>query len=176
MKKVILRYGGYSALAELVSFILVWLLLTLVQIDIKVQGTIGWVVIVCPLVFVYFGIRYFRDHVNNGSISFLKALQIGLVMILIPAVAYAIIETVYVEYLDPKFYERISQFEIAEYQKTLSPAALAAKLQEIKQELALNANPLYNFSVMVAVIYALGTIITVLSSLLLMKQRKESEV
>jgi hypothetical protein len=42
--------------------------------------------------------------------------------------------------------------------------------------LALNANPLYNFSVMVAVIYALGTIITVLSSLLLMKQRKESEV
>ena len=176
MKKVILRYGAYSALAELISFILVWLLLTLVQIDIKVQGTIGWVVIVCPLVFVYFGIRYFRDNMNNGSISFLKALQIGLVMILIPAVAYAIIETVYVEYLDPKFYERISQYEIAEYQKTLSPAALAAKLQEIKQELTLNANPLYNFSVMVAVIYALGTIITVLSSLLLMKGKKASEV
>lgn len=173
MKKIILRYGAYSALFELVSFVLVWLLLTMVRIDIGVQGTIGWVVIVCPLVFVYFGMRYYRDQVNNGSLSFGKALQIGLIMILIPALAYALIETVYVEYLNPKFYENIGKFEIAEYRKTLSPAALAIKLKEIKQELAMNANPFYNFSMMVLIIYALGTIITVLSALLLMRRDKK---
>ena len=99
MKKAILRYGTYAALWEFLAFVLVWLLLTFVRVSPSFQGTLGWVCILCPLMFVYFGIRYYRDQQNNGSISFGKALQIGLIMILIPAVVYAIVETVYVEYL-----------------------------------------------------------------------------
>lgn len=176
MKKIILRYGGYSALAELISFILVWALLTCVRIDINTQGTIGWVVIVCPLVFVYFGIRYYRDVVNNGTITFISAIKMGLLMILIPAVAYAIIETVYVEYLNPKFYQTIAAYQVEEYRKTLSAPAFTLKLAEIKKELDMNANPLYNFSMMVLVIYALGTIVTVISSLLLKRRGVQQEV
>jgi hypothetical protein len=175
MKKAILRYGGYSALAELVSFVLVWLLLSLVKIDIKVQGTISWFVIVCPLIFVYFGIRYYRDVVNNGSITFINAIKLGLLMVLLPAFAYAIIETVYVEYLNPKFYETIASFEIAEYHKTLSATEYAAKLKEINQQLITDKNPVYNFSMMVLVIGALGTIITVISALILQKKLKSGQ-
>jgi hypothetical protein len=171
MKKIVLRYGSYSALFELISFVLVWLLLTNVKIGLDLQGKISWFVIVGPLIFVYFGIRYYRDHINNGSITFFKALQIGLLIILIPAVAYAIIETVYVEYLDPNFYANIGMQEMELYRKTLPPAEVAIKIKEMKQELALNKNPFYNFAVMVLVIYALGTILTVISALILQRRK-----
>lgn len=173
MKKIILRFGTYAAIGELLTFFLVWLLLTLVQIDLKVQGTISWFVIISPLIFVFFGIKHYRDNVNNGTVSFLKGLQIGLLMIFIPAIAYAIIETVYVIYLNPDFYANIARHELEDFRKTLSPAQFAAKQQEINQELERNKNPVYNFSIMVIVIYVLGVIITVLSALLL--QRKTAK-
>jgi hypothetical protein len=174
MKKVVLRYGLYAALGELVTFVAVWALLTLVTIDLKVQGTISWFVIISPLVFVYFGIKYYRDNLNNGSLSFLKGLQIGMLMILIPAVAYALIETVYVLYINPDFYANIARHELEDLRKTLSAAQLAAKTTEMKQQLAADKNPVYNFSVMVIVIYALGTIVAVLSSLLLFRKTPKS--
>jgi hypothetical protein len=174
MKKVVLRYGGYAALGELVTFVAVWALLTLVQIDIKVQGTISWFVIISPLVFVYFGIKYYRDNLNGGSVTFLKALQIGLLMILIPAVAYAIIETVYVLYINPDFYANIARHEMEEFRKTLSASDFAAKMKEVNQQLEMDKNPAYNFSIMVLIIYALGTVVVVLSSLLLFRKTAKS--
>jgi len=176
MKKIILRYGGYSALFELITFILTWLIIDITNVDHKVQGFIGYVTIISPLVFVYFGIRYFRDLVNNGSITFLKALQVGLLIVIIPTVSFAIIETVYVFIIDPKFYENIAAYDIEQYRKNLPPTQFAAKLTEIKQEMVLNKNPLYNFCGMILTIGALGTIVTLISSLLLMKKVKKETI
>jgi hypothetical protein len=172
MKKVILRYGGYAGLFELITFILTWLVIDITHVDHKVQGFIGYVTIISPLVFVYFGIRYFRDVVSNGSITFLKALWVGLLIVTIPTVSFAIIETVYVFIIDPKFYENIAAYDIEQYRKNLPPAQFAAKLAEIKQEMAFNNNPFYNFCGMILTIGALGTIVSLISSLLLMKKDK----
>jgi hypothetical protein len=172
MKKVILRYGAYAGLFEFIFFVLVWIFLSLTTVNIDVQGTIGFVVVVLPLFFVYFGIRYYRDRLNNGYVSFLTALKIGLLIVTIPAVSYAIIETTYVLYIDPKFYENISVPEIAEYRKNLPPAEFAAKLKEIKEQLALEKNPLYNFSMMILIIVALGSIVTLISSAILARTAK----
>jgi len=173
MKKTILRYGAYAALAEFLTFVLTWLVIYLFNPGPDVQGNIGYVAIISPLIFIYFGIRYYRDVFNNGSISFLKALKIGLLIVILPAFGYAIVETVYVLVIDPKFYENIYSYEIAQYQKTLSPADFAIKLKEIKQQLALDKNPLFNFSMMVLIIGAFGTIVTLISALIL--QRKSNK-
>ncbi|HEY2583937.1 MAG TPA: DUF4199 domain-containing protein [Mucilaginibacter sp.] len=172
MKKVILRYGAYAALFEFIFFVLVWLFLGLTKVSHDAQGTIGFVVITLPLFFVYFGIRYYRDRVNNGSVTFLTALKIGMLIVTIPAVAYAFIETVYVLYIDPKFYENIGSYQIEEYRKTLPPAAFAAKVKEIKEQLVIDNKPLFNFSMMILIIGALGSIVTLLSSALLARKAK----
>ncbi|TWI96229.1 uncharacterized protein DUF4199 [Mucilaginibacter frigoritolerans] len=172
MKKTALRYGGYAALAELLFFVLTWLIIRLTGIGHKAQGNIGWADLLCPLVFVYFGIRYYRDHVNNGSITFLQALKIGLLIVLIPAFAFALIETTYVIYINPKFYETVYTFDIEEYRKTLSPAQFDIKLKELKQQVALSNNPFFNFGMMVLTIMALGTIITIISAILLKRRLK----
>jgi hypothetical protein len=172
MKKAILRYGGYAALAELVFFVLTWVIIRLTGMGHKTQGYIGWVDLLCPLAFVYLGIRYYRDGLNNGNITFMRAIQIGLLTMLIPALAYALIETVYVIYIDPNFYHNIYLYDTEQYKKVLSPAQYAAKLQAIQQQLVLMNNPFYNFFMMVLTIASLGTIATVISALMLKRTVK----
>ena len=176
MKKIILRYGGYAALFELITFVLCWLIIKFMGVSPEVQGNMGYVAIISPLIFIYFGIRYYRDNVNGGSITFLAALKIGLLMTILPALGYALIETVYVLYIDPKFYENITAYEIAAYRKTLPPAQFAVKLKEINNQLAMDKNPAFNFSMMVLIIGYLGTIVTLISALLLRRSAKAGVV
>jgi hypothetical protein len=172
MKKIILRYGGYAALFELIFFVLTWLFIYVTNAGHKTQGYIGYVDIICPLLFVYFGIRYYRDHLNNGSITFMKALGLGLLIIIVPAAAFGIIETVYVLYIDPKFYETVGAYDLEQYHKTLSPAAYALKVKEAQQQLALEKSPVYNFIAMFLTIGSVGVIMTVISSAMLMRKAK----
>jgi hypothetical protein len=170
MKKIVLRYGAYAGVFELITFILTWLLIDITHINHEVQGFIGYITILSPLVFVYLGIRYFRDRVNDGSIGFLKALQVGLLIVVIPTVSFAIIETVYVLYINPHFYENIAKYDIEQYRKVLPTAAFAAKVKQINTEVAMNNNLVYNFVGMILTVGALGTIVTVISALILKKK------
>jgi amino acid transporter len=176
MKKVILRYGGYAALFELIIFVLIWVVIYLFNPSHKIQGYIGWVNLLCPLIFIYFGIRYYRDNFNNGHITFLNAVKIGLLIALIPALAFALIETVYVIYIDPKFYETIARYDLEQYRKTLSPEAFALKVKEMKQQLVISNNPVYNFVTMILIIGALGTLTTLISAVLLKRKQSKSIV
>src|SRR5471030_96232 len=173
MKKTILRYGGYAALFELIIFVLIWVIIWLFNPSHMVQGYIGWVNLLCPLLFVYFGIRYYRDRVNSGNISFIQAIKIGLLITILPAIAFAIIETTYVLYIDPHFYENLSKYDIAQYRKALSPEQFAIKLKQIEQQLEADKNPLINLTGMFFTVGALGIIVTVISSLLLMRREKK---
>jgi hypothetical protein len=170
MKKTILRYTIYSSIAELIFFFLTWLVIGLFNLGHVVQGYISYVSIICPLLFVYFGIRYYRDHVNNGSITFLNAIKTGLLIVILPTISFAIIETVYVLYLDPNFYKNVAAYDIEQYRKTLSAAQFAAKLKEINEHIKADNNPIYNFFNMIALIGCTGILITLISSLLLMKK------
>lgn len=170
MKKIILRYGLYAGLAELVFFVLTWLIITVTGMGHRAQGWLGYMNIFCPMVFVYFGIRYFRDCVNEGRVSFLQALKVGMLIVIIPTASFAVIESLYVLYIDPRFYENISAYDIEQYRKTLPPAEFAVKLKEMKQQVALSKNPFYNFVSMILVIGSAGAIVAVISALLLYRK------
>jgi hypothetical protein len=100
----------------------------------------------------------------------MQALKIGLLMCIIPAVAFGIIQTVYSTYIEPDFYKTISQYDIEQYRKSLSPADFAAKLKGINERIILFRNPAYNFTMMFLSIYATGIIMTLISALLLSRK------
>jgi len=170
MKKAILRFGIYSALAELLSFVACWLILSVSHLGIAAQGNLGWAAILCPLIFIYFGVRYYRDFVNKGAITFLGALKIGLLITIMPSLFYALIETIYVTLIDPHFYSNIYLRELDEYRKTMSTTEFAAKMNEMKQELAMDNKPLYNFTFITLFIAACGAIVSLICALLLQRR------
>jgi len=173
MKKIVLRYGAYAALFELIIFILIWLVIWLLNPSHTIQAYVGWVNLLCPLLFIYFGIRYYRDRVNDGYITFIQGLKIGLLIVILPTVSFALIETVYVLYIDPKFYENVAIYDIEQYRKVLPPAEFAVKLKEIKQQIEAEKNPFYNFAGMILTVGSLGIIVTVISAVLLKKKAKQ---
>ena len=174
MKKVVLRFGAWSSLFMLIFFVLTWLVIAVTKVDHEVQGYIGDVATICPLLFVYFGIRYYRDRINSGHITFLQALKAGLLICILPTISFAIIETVYVLYIDPHFYENIAKYDIEQYRKALSPEKFAIKLKQVQENLQLFKNPLFNFGGMILTIGSYGTIVTVISSLILMRRVKNA--
>lgn len=168
MKKTVLRYGTYSAITICVLFIISWYALS--NLSLPVQEVLGYVSIIVSLSFVYFGIKHFRDKENEGKINFKKALIIGILISLITAIVFGLLDVLYTEVLNPGFMDSYYS-EIAENMKgTLPPDELKLKLAELESQKAQFSNPLLSFTFMALTVFVIGFIISLISSLIL--QRK----
>ena len=82
MKKTVFRFGLLSGLVIILlsagSF-----LLTAKTRDYDTQEIIGYLTIFISMVFVFIGIKHYRDRVNKGSLSFGEGLKVGLLIVLI---------------------------------------------------------------------------------------------
>ena len=76
MKSTIIKYGIRSLIAGLILFG-ISLLLSL-QFEIGNSQILGYAGIIIALSMVYFGIKAYRDRVNDGSVSFGNAVLVGL--------------------------------------------------------------------------------------------------
>ena len=125
---------------------------------------------VVALSFVYFGIKNYRDQENEGTISFAKGLIIGILISLITAIAFGIIDVIYITYINPDFTETYYNEAVEEMRQQLSAAEFEVKLKELEQQKALFSNSLFAFALMSGTVLVIGFIISLISALLL--QRK----
>ena len=100
MKKTVVRFGLYGAITICVLFVLGWVLGK--NLDYSSQEIIGYASMIVSLSFVYLGIKHFRDKENNGLVSFKKALIIGILISLITALAFGILDMIYL-IINPEF-------------------------------------------------------------------------
>lgn len=110
MKSTVLKYGGYGFITGLVIFGIH--LLFLKSFDYSTNEILGYVSIVLSLSFIFFGIKHYRDHVNNGMVTLGKAIAIGIVISLFVGVAIAIADFVYTKFIDPDFFKDYEQMLI----------------------------------------------------------------
>lgn len=75
MKSTVLKYGGYGLLAGLIIFGLH--LSFLDTFDYSTNEILGYISIFLSLSFIYFGLKHYRDQVNNGVLTLGKAIIIG---------------------------------------------------------------------------------------------------
>ena len=169
MKNTVLKYGIWSALSIFVLFLISSLLLK--DLDLNTQEIYGYVSIVVSLLFVFFGIKHFRDQENHGLLSFGKGLLIGLLISLFASITFGAYNVVYVEYIDPNFMTEYYNHSVEQVSKTLSGAELQAKIKQMQDEKEMFANPLMNFSLMFFTVFMIGVIISLISSLILQNKK-----
>jgi len=133
----------------------------------------GYVSMVVSLLFVFFGIKHFRDHENEGIISFGKALVIGVLITLIASVAFGVLDVIYVKYMNPDFLMEYYDQAIETAKNTFSGEELTLKIKEINNEKELFSNPFISFLLMAVTVFMIGFIISLLSALIL--QRKSTK-
>ena len=169
MKKAILRYGLYGAASICILFLLSWLIGD--NLSYSVQEIIGYASMVVSLSFVFFGIRHFRDKINDGTVSFGKALLLGLAISLITALAFGVLDVVYIKYINPDFTEEYYARSLERLEETLPAAEFESERVKMESEKQLFMNPVISFIVMSMTVLIIGFIISLLSAMVLQRKK-----
>lgn len=168
MKKTVIRFGLYGAITIWILFLISLFLLD--NLSFTTQEIIGYASMIISLGFVYFGIKHFRDNENDGRVSFKNALAIGVLISLITALAFGILDTIYSQILNPEFMTEYYNTVVEGLRNTLPPDEFEERLAEINAEKEMFSNPFVAFVFMAMMVFVIGFIISLISALTL--QRK----
>lgn len=147
MKKTIINYGIKSLIIGLILF--GFSLLLSLQFEIGNSEILGYAGIILALSIVYFGIKAYRDKVNNGLVSFSKAILIGLGISAMGALGIAIADMIYTGIIDPDW--------MANY---------AAEMEARGETVELMSTPMLGVFMFFIAMFV-GAIITLISALIL---------
>jgi hypothetical protein len=168
MKKVVLTFGLLSGgLSMLMMFATVPFLH---RIGFDRGAIVGYTAIVISFLFVYFGIRSYRDTVLGGRISFGGGFKAGLLITVISCVCYVIAwEIIYFNFM-PDFGMQYAAY-MAEHVRATggSQAAVDAALKQGDDLKKLLDNPLTNAAMTFTEPFPVGLLVTLISAAILRK-------
>ncbi|MEW4923327.1 DUF4199 domain-containing protein [Algibacter sp. 2305UL17-15] len=168
MKHTVFKYGLYALISGFVLFGLPFFLG--MGVDFDYGELIGYTAMVLSLLFVYFGIKHYRDKVNNGKVSLGKAIAIGMLIALFSAIGVAVFDYIYTSYINPDFASQYLEYSVKKMSETLSAEDLKVKTTELTQQMKDYGSPGFMAFMMFASVIILGFIISLISGLIL--QRK----
>ncbi len=168
MKKTILKFGLYGAITISVLFLVSWYALS--DLSFSKQEVLGYISIILSLSFVYFGIKHFRDKENQGKASFKQGLIVGILISLIVALIFGVLDIFYIKVINPNFTTEYYEHAIADMKASLPKVEFETKLAEMESQKELFANPFFSFALMAMTVFVIGFIISLISAFTL--QRK----
>jgi len=154
MKNTVVKYGTYGLAVGFVIFTL-HLTLGIKNLDYATNEVLGYISIFLSLSFIYFGIKHFRDKVNNGAITIGKAIAIGLLISVLVGLGIAIADFVYTKFIDPSFLSNYEQMLIDQ-----------GRENEIIKMTSLTAAVF-----MLALVVVIGFIISLISAVILQRKK-----
>jgi hypothetical protein len=170
MKQVVFRYGIYAGLAIVVFTGIHFFFLP--KISWEASEIAGYLSIILSMIFVFMGIRYYRNHVNNGFLSFGQGLKIGVLIVLVPSIAFGLFDLLYTEVLNPSWGDDYYGYQIQKIKETAPADQVEAKLQKLQEQKEMFGNPVFQFLLMALTVFIIGFIVTIISSLALMRKKK----
>lgn len=111
MKSTVLKYGFYGFLTGAIIFTL-HLVLGIKNLDYSTNEILGYISIFLSLSFIFFGIKHYRDRVNNGALSIGKAIALGVLISLLVGLGIALADFIYTKFIDPSFFDNYEQMLI----------------------------------------------------------------
>lgn len=172
MKKIVIKYGMYGVAVMFIISISAFFIFR-DNHNWELQEIIGYTTIVLSLVFVFFGIRRWRDKYNAGELSFWKGIGIGTLISLFPSIAFGLLT--WIEgVIDPEWQDKYYTHYIEKVKKTTPPRELQATLQEIAEQREMFSSPIAQFGFMFLTVFVIGFIISIISALILRRIKYHS--
>src|SRR6476659_8490934 len=169
MKKTIVTFGLISGAVSSAMMLLTVPFHDQIGFD-SAGYIVGYTGIVLSFLLVFFGIRSYRDNVGDCRITFGKAFLIGLGITVISCVFYVITwEALYFTVMHD-FPDKYAAHMIQKAKASgATDAAIAAKMEELKQFKVMYENPLINAALTFIDPFPGGLVRTLLSAALLRK-------
>ncbi|MBV1888246.1 MAG: DUF4199 domain-containing protein [Urechidicola sp.] len=167
MKKSILKFSGYGSLLGGIIFVGSHYL---ANVDFGTLEVWGYTSIIASLSFIFFGIKHYRDQENNGLVSFGKALAIGLVISAIVGIVIGVLDIIYIIYINPDFATEYIQYTLDNVRDTMSVTEFEEYKAKLMTDMEAFDNPAFSGLFMFAIVFALGIVTSLISSLILQKK------
>jgi hypothetical protein len=169
MRKTILTFGLISGA---VSSLMMGVSMAYAnQIGIDRGYIVGYATIVLSCLFIYFGVRSYRENVAGGAISFARAFGIGLAIGVISCLCYVVTwEIIYYNFM-PDFLDKFNAYEIAKLKASgASAAVLQRHIDANNQMKVLYANPLFNAAMTFIEPFPVALLVALISAAVLRKK------
>ncbi len=171
MKPIAFRYGIYAGLAILVLSALHVFVFMPPNITWEMAEVAGYLTMILSMIFVFMGIRYYRDHVNNGFLTFGQGLKLGALIVLVPAVTFGLFDILYTEVLHPSWADEYFGYQIEKIKASTPADQVEQKLSKLQKDREMFGNPFFQFLLMAVTVYIIGIIVTIISALTLRRSR-----
>jgi hypothetical protein len=169
MKQTVIRYGLFAAVFIIALFcIQMFWLADLVKLD--VMEVAGYLTMLLSMIFVFFGMRYYRNEKNNGQLSFGKGLKVGILIVLFPAIFFGLFDVLYTEVINPQWEANYQAHYLSEMKASMTPAKFEIEKKSFDSQMEFFKNPFFHFLVMFATVLVIGFIVTIISSLALRRK------
>lgn len=167
MKKNIIIYGLIAGIVVSVPMLFV----TTTTEDFESGMLIGYASMLIAFSLVFVGIRNFRDHYNNGIISFGKAFKIGSIIVLIASTIYVVTWLINYFYFIPDFAEKYAEHMITTLKESgASSVEIESKTKEMAEFSKMYKNPFINAMITYTEILPVGLIVTLISAFILKRK------
>lgn len=169
MRKTVLTFGLISGAIS--SLMMAAIVVFGDRIGFDRGEVISYTSIVLSFLMVFFGIRSYRDNIGNGQITFLKGFAVGISITLISCFCYVVTwEIIYYNFL-PGFWDRYGAHLVEKLTASgASPAAVEAKIQQVKRYKELYKNPLLNAALTFIDPFPIGLVVTLISAAVLRRK------
>lgn len=132
---------------------------------------IGYSSMLLAFIFIFVGIKNYRDKYNGGSIGFGKAFRIGLYISLIASTMYVITWLINYYCFVPDFMDQYAAHTLDNMTKNgATPAELAAKTEEMNQYKEWYKNPLLVILLTYTEIVPVGIVVSLIAALILKRK------
>ena len=177
MRKVTLIYGLLAGAIISVLMVLAMVLWENGTITFDNSELIGYGSMVIALSMIFFGIKSYRDNYQNGSLKFVKGLQIGALITLIASLMYATTwETVYQTHpeIQTSFMAKYTEHSLNKMKaKGASPAEIDQKAKEMAGMVEMYKNPVIRFGMTLLEILPVGVVVALICAAVLRRKDRQ---
>ena len=170
MRKTVLTFGFISGVV--MSAMLLITLPFQERIGFDAGAVIGYTTMVAASLAIYFGVRRYRDDVAGGTVSFGRALGVGLLIAMLAGACYTLTWQVVYSRIGPQFdaWYQANAIE-KERARGATPAELERKQAEIERFTKMYRNPAINAALTFLEPLPVGLLVALISAGLLSRRR-----
>ena len=171
MQKIVLTFGLIAG-----AILSAMMLLTLPfhdQIGFDNSAIVGYTTMVLAFLMVFFGVRSYRDNVAGGSVTFVRAFMVGLMITAIATVCYVATWELVGQKLAPDYIDKYAAYSVEKARKSgATDAEIAAKTKEMAEFKEMYKNPLVNISLTFLEPLPVGLLFTLVAAGVLSRKRR----
>ena len=175
MKRQSIKYGLISGGVMVILILIPFFIFRSMELKtvFKASEIIGYSVMILSLLFIFFGIRSYRDNELGGAISFGRAFMTGLFITFIASLIFAIFNVILYKYIAPNLINEMIDFHKQTLMESPMPKAeMDARLAEFDANRAFYNNVYLQGFIMFSTVFFMGAVITLISSLILKRKLK----